>query len=505
MKNRFLTGILLLSLLSSCGPTDNLTSNTTTTKDTTTTNPTTTNTTTTSSTTTSVENKYKLEVIDEFDQIQDKDELIGFYEEGTIITVKRLRYTSYIELLFNGVVLEVDDYIGEYCYYYITIPNFDSKIEITQDGYVSKACYEGKHNIVEKLYFENDGDIPYYKLICSNCDDELIEYVYDFRIYLRNDNQYTSNIYFKNIIENENNLELHQYETYQLNINFSKEEYNTTISDDIEIEYDENNLIFLHQENNNNTCTVKYKIICLNETNNSFVNIKYNNKTYKLNLNIKEFDLTKLNNVQDINELSNVNEFKEILDSIKYFNYVDMNYNGFKSNTLNQQNQYKKCKYEFTKYMEYVFEPEKDYKQLIDSCYVPYVFDLINENKKADRYMEIFVHYNDKTNGFPDAVKMASFKMYYKVHEDQELINPIKEITYQAIPLTYEKESEYLKSMVTSNLNSKEALIFNNLNSMLLTYNTKDDDIETKVFSIDNINFALFKDETYLYELKVVY
>ncbi len=291
------------------------------------------------------------------------------------------------------------------------------------------------------------------------------------------------------------NVELYDNSTIKFNIPKSIKVNENNSNNLLSFNYDESkiNLTFDH---NTSTNKIFYSFQTKELFENENLIIKFDNNEYNFKINsLKPTGYNKL----DIATLSTYKEFKEMIDSISYYTYQD-NYPGISS--------YSSSTY-WGNSFHYDFKDDNyssDYlKYLKDDCYYPSKFDFAYPNLM---YKEIEMRFDDKCSVEKDSKKhtMLGYNVLIGVIDPgcTNPTNPLRSMSFEAIPLNYVSKHEYSNEFNNKKLNNHYYLLSKEYSDIFLDY--KVNDINIKLISpTDNNVLGFFEDSTYLYTLSCYY
>ena len=186
---------------------------------------------------------------------------------------------------------------------------------------------------------------------------------------------------------------------------------------DIQMEYNEKNTVVTYAYDSPRSKSVTFKIYFYELGTDDKLKISYNGKTMEIGYNVVDYDFEKHGyfELTSIDDLDKYSEFKEMLFSIKYYEfkgpYVGVSKRDFhiideeKLFEIDLEQDENNPNYASTAYLKY----------LLDSVYYPTKYDLVLQNPVASRYMYYRVPEGTNTDEGAERTVMNEFGLGFSL------------------------------------------------------------------------------------------
>lgn len=438
--------------------------------------------------------EYKLDIYDYFEQVVEMPEK-EYYKANEVveITLKKHKDARCGGIVNNEIDLELFDSNELGNIYTFKMPNKDSILKVTYDGYFYDPCKIGEHQFDDGRKFSEYSNMLVYT--CQVCGYQTNDYKevtnsYKFDIVLeKSDVNNTSYSYNEG-----DNFELEYGYRYELSIYFSLKDFNENIDEQICIDTSSNLIVEFINCSTYSKCARYY--LYVKDIGESYINIICPKGIYNFNLDINDFDLenSQYKTPKSEEEALECNEFKDIVENISYYNFNSELYEGFDnrwSNSINLPLYSDNDNGEYVNNLDYL-------KYLPDSVYYPGHFSMINENPISNRSFSIYVSDRDEYLKEDGQKAFPYYDVSYGVI-DPGCTHPLNPISYMSFEC-YNKDYLYSNNSL-DNIYCGPISILNKYKEYFYLFNH--DNLDVYIILESNDYFAVFEDDNYYYKISV--
>lgn len=449
----------------------------------------------------SIEDKnYKLEIYDYFNQVIEMPSS-QYYKANDVveITLKNIYSHKNGGIINNELDLEYVRNDDKGKIYSFVMPNKDSILKITYDGYFYESCGLGHHEFDNGRYCGNYSNVLTYT--CQNCgyrttDQKEVTNAYKFDILIENNELNKEYSYINNDIFNL----VYGYE-YNLKICFPIDQYYDDLIEDIDITCSSNLLIGSKYSYNSLKCAKYYFYI--KDIGEAFIdiNIKFLSESYHLDLNISDFVFEDSAYIipSSEDEALDCKEFEDMVNNILYYQFDENTYVGFdkKGNIINEEI------YDYDQQGNMIYS--LDYlKYLPDSAYYPSHFDLILQNPLSTRKFSIVVENGEE---YLKEYGQKAFEYYNIIYGviDPGCTNPtypIKYMSYYCVDKNSDSSINSIKDVSLPLLYSGAISLYKNHKEYFYNYKNASG-LEVSIIKKLSQHIAVFEDQNYMYIINV--